>query len=775
MNKPDIDILLKNFNISLEELESRLLLNEFSYSLANIVIDEFVEKYLLNNSHLSMYLAHIDTQRLLKTMKEFIVFILTAPVNEDFVARVYYVGSVHFAIKLEPSKVSYGFLCISEILNSLSHINDIVKEHRNVIFKIFRFVEHLMNDGYYIQREKEYQKSIDKLEGFNVENELYIGLKKHKFNFERLQKAIISNDIKLLLQIEENSLHCEFGKLLENFKSTKEYEYILKFNLQEVIDLHNLWHQEFIKVKKIILDNNKEAIKNEMQTIEDITHKITNILDSVLENSLNDGKLTLDSGMRSMKYMTNILGINKSHNNFNDTLENLTKDIFDEFTWAIKDIQISYNTKLDTDFDTIKTIRYDSKNANIGIKFKTKYDNSYLQEMINMLLEVLELHFIIKDREKSLVTFADKAQTANKSKDMFLANMSHELRTPLNAVNGFSQILMKKKDVPDSVKKYIEKINIAGSNLLDLVNTILDFAKLEAGKMQFNPKLTNISNVLTEINTLIEPLAEKKNINYKMAKIVSLNLFMDEKLFKQVLINLLTNAIKFTHEGGDVELSLEFNYKRHVYTFKVKDSGIGISKEGIKKLFQPFSQVDDSYKKQEQGTGLGLMISKKIVEDLHNGKIWVESVEGKGSNFFIELPTPMIESKTYIIKEAPKDATNILIAEDSKEYQNILIENLKQTHNLTITDSVNKVKNLIKENTYDYLILDFFLLDGISSEILQFMEDENIHIQTIVMSAEEGLHISSSLSGSSNLEGIMNKDHVEDICNMLISGTYNDE
>jgi len=323
-------------------------------------------------------------------------------------------------------------------------------------------------------------------------------------------------------------------------------------------------------------------------------------------------------------------------------------------------------------------------------------------------------------------------------------------------------------------KYYLPKENPKDYRLLDLVNTILDFAKLEAGKMQFNPKLSNISTVLNEVNTLIEPLALKKNIHYHMAKIVSLNLFIDNQLFKQVLINLLTNAIKFTDDGGKVEVSLEFNYDKHIYIFTIKDNGIGISKEGLDKLFQPFSQVDDSYKKQEQGTGLGLMISKKIIEDLHKGKIWVESTEGKGSSFYIELPTPMIESKTYLVTEAPTGAKNILIAEDSPEYQNILIENLKETHNLIIVDSVKKVKNLITRNKYDYLILDFFLLDGISSEILQFMEDNKINIQTIVMSAEDEINISSSLSGSSNLEGIMSKSNVEAICNMLISGIYNE-
>jgi K+-sensing histidine kinase KdpD len=286
---------------------------------------------------------------------------------------------------------------------------------------------------------------------------------------------------------------------------------------------------------------------------------------------------------------------------------------------------------------------------------------------------------------------------------------------------------MIKKDTPTSVKKYVEKINIAGNNLLELVNTILDFAKLEAGKMQFKPSLSNISDVLKEVKTLIFPLANKKNTTLSMPNIISLNLFIDKTLFKQVLINLLTNAIKFTKENGNVSLIIKYNADLHRYIFEVKDNGIGLSKESISKLFQPFSQIDNTYQKEQKGTGLGLMISKKIVEELHNGKIWVESIEGEGSSFFLSMTTPMIESHTYSVKNS-KNNKSVLIVEDSEDYQKLLIAHLKNTHNLTLTDTVNRAKELIVKEHYDFIILDFFLTDGISSEILQFMEEEKIEI-----------------------------------------------
>jgi nitrogen-specific signal transduction histidine kinase/CheY-like chemotaxis protein len=392
--------------------------------------------------------------------------------------------------------------------------------------------------------------------------------------------------------------------------------------------------------------------------------------------------------------------------------------------------------------------------------------------MINLLLEVLHLHLNVIEREISLVNFADKAQNANKSKDMFLANMSHELRTPLNAITGFSQILMMKKDTSDGVKKYIEKINIAGNNLLSLVNTILDFAKLEAGKMQFNPTLSNISLVLSEVETLTAPMASAKNITLKMPNIISLNLYIDKILFKQVLINLISNAIKFTQEGGVVSLSIVYNAHKHRYIFEIKDNGIGISSDDIKKLFQAFSQVDNSYQKEHKGTGLGLMISKKIIEDLHKGLIWVESKQGEGSSFFLSMSTPMIESHTYQTNKAPKDAKTILVVEDSESYQKILIEHLSKIYNLTLTDTINKAKDLLSKESYDFIILDFFLTDGISSEVLEFMEEENIKIPTVVISAEDEIDISTSLSGSSNLECIINKKNINDICASLRGEVY---
>ena len=775
--KPDeIETLLNSFFLSKKDLDARETFKEFAHSLSDIIINDFATNYLLNNPYLSVYLAHTDGSMLLKKIKDFLAFVLVEPVDALYVKKVHFIGSIHYSIKLEPAKVSYGFWAISEIVNKLSQINEVVKEHRVVLTKLLRLIEHLMNDGYYIEKEKNFNRTQS--HSINAQNELYIGFNLHKLNMQKISMAVLLQDITLIQEIDTDSNHCTFGKIIETLSQEKKYEYILGFNTKNIRTIHDNWHHTFSLLKSSIQSNNKEQSTKDYEDLKIITNKLTTVLDETLKHSLEDGHLALNASMNAMKNMTELF-YHKDLKEFEkDSLEHtvnkmIEETILSELSWAIDDVSVHTENKFNKKYTIVKQIRYKIQNIFIGIKLKDGHNSNYLLEMINLLLEVLNLHLSVTQREISLINFADKAESANKSKDMFLANMSHELRTPLNAITGFSQILMIKKDTPPNVKKYVEKINIAGKNLLELVNTILDFAKLEAGKMQFKPTLSNISDVLKEVETLTSSLAHKKNITLKMPNIISLNLYIDTTLFKQVLINLLTNAIKFTHNDGEVSLSIEYNSDNHRYIFEVKDNGIGISKESIKNLFQAFSQVENSYQKEHKGTGLGLMISKKIVEELHNGHIWVESEEGKGSSFFISITTPMIESHTYSIKKAPKDSQNILIVEDSESYQKILIEHLQNTHNITLTDTVNKAKELIQKNSYDFIILDFFLTDGISSEILQFMEEENIDIPTIVISAEDEIIISSSLAGSSNLECIINKKNIDQICSSLRGETPN--
>ncbi len=265
------------------------------------------------------------------------------------------------------------------------------------------------------------------------------------------------------------------------------------------------------------------------------------------------------------------------------------------------------------------------------------HDSYYVKATIVPILdsngEILEFLALRYDVTPQVIAL-EQAKASERAKGTFLANMSHELRTPLNAIIGFSQILMMKPDTPDNVKGYIEKINISGNNLLGLVNTILDFSKIEAGKMDYNPSLHPLKLVISEVALLTESLARDKSISISVPN-VDVEIFMDAQLIKQVLINLLTNAIKFSEDNSKVEITYSSDEKVHLLS--IKDSGFGIEAELIDTLFDPFTQVEEHQKYAIKGTGLGLAISKRIME-LHHGRIWVESEVGVGSRFYVELP-----------------------------------------------------------------------------------------------------------------------------------------
>jgi PAS domain S-box-containing protein len=229
-----------------------------------------------------------------------------------------------------------------------------------------------------------------------------------------------------------------------------------------------------------------------------------------------------------------------------------------------------------------------------------------------------------------------EALSGEKAKSAFLATMSHELRTPLNSVIGFSQILMSKENMPfETMKSFIEKINISGKHLLNIVNNILDFSKIESGKMELNKKELLLENLLKESCLLIEDEAVKKSIQLLRNDFSGIKLVADEQLLKQVLLNILSNAIKFSNKNSSINIAYKSDSKYHIIT--VCDQGMGLTQEQLVTIFQPFAQVKEHQNEAIKGTGLGLAISQKIVE-LHNGKIEVSSQTGVGSCFNISLP-----------------------------------------------------------------------------------------------------------------------------------------
>ncbi len=231
-----------------------------------------------------------------------------------------------------------------------------------------------------------------------------------------------------------------------------------------------------------------------------------------------------------------------------------------------------------------------------------------------------------------------RAEEANQSKSEFLANMSHELRTPLNAINGFSDIMKKEMFGPlgdARYKEYVNDILFSGQHLLSLINDILDMSKIEAGKMTLNTEPLIMSDMISQVIRIVRGRADENRLKLIYEGTQTPEIDADPRAVKQILLNLTTNAIKFTPEGGMVRIAVE--PKSAGLIVHVSDTGIGISEQDIARLAQPFEQIDSQHSRKHEGTGLGLALSKSLVE-LHGGNFKISSVVGEGTTVTFTLP-----------------------------------------------------------------------------------------------------------------------------------------
>ena len=265
--------------------------------------------------------------------------------------------------------------------------------------------------------------------------------------------------------------------------------------------------------------------------------------------------------------------------------------------------------------------------------------------------ETPEGHFVtaairdVTERKRQLEEENRRMQEATRLKSEFLANMSHELRTPLNAIIGFSELMVNEKVGPLSAehKEYLGDILTSARHLLQLINDVLDLTKVEAGKMEFRPEILDLPKVTTEVKDILRGLAAAKRITVEVKIDPTLpRVLLDGGKYKQVLYNFLSNAIKFTPENGRVSINA-VPEENGMFRLSVKDNGIGIKAEDRHKLFIEFTQLDQGTAKKYAGTGLGLALTKRIVE-AQGGRVEVQSQAGVGSTFSAVLPLEM-ESK----------------------------------------------------------------------------------------------------------------------------------
>ncbi|MEO0843156.1 MAG: response regulator, partial [Cyanobacteria bacterium J06643_5] len=366
------------------------------------------------------------------------------------------------------------------------------------------------------------------------------------------------------------------------------------------------------------------------------------------------------------------------------------------------------------------------------------------------------------------------ADSANQAKSDFLANMSHELRTPLNGILGYAQVLERKQDITGKSLESVNIIHQCGSHLLMLINDILDLSKIEARKLELFPSTVHFPSFLNSVIEICRIRAEQKGISFNVVLDENLPVAVevDEKRLRQVLINLMGNAIKFTDEGGvtfrvncleqqniDIDTNTNTNTNNNknqsqnqnqnhnnnlcTISFLIEDTGVGMSPEQLEKIFKPFEQVGDAGKRPD-GTGLGLTISQRITA-LMGSQIKVASILGEGSTFSIELDLPINnEYATEIIANQQKitgikgNIPLILIVED-EQYHLSVFKNLLQSisfRTLEATDGVEGLK-LATENNPDVILLDLAMpnMDGFELMVKLQSNPQTSSIPIIVSSA----------------------------------------
>ncbi|MEC9492412.1 ATP-binding protein [Flexistipes sp.] len=617
--------LVSVFDITPKDFERRNYIYRLVKKNKKLISKEFYE-FLNANSYTNAFLGSKERiTRLSKTQEEFQENLFSMDFD-DLIPYIYNVGLIHYRINLDNTYVISAHSLLKNIYTKILYHEDISNKF-DILITIEKFLSFslgVMVWSYYEKSDvcifdiKHIKNFLESITDLKIIHKTL--LDDYIKSFKQGRKEYVYNSLK-------NYKLCQFHVTLTKYQSLYRFQDIV--DIESIIDAHKNIHEKGAKYFEDFENGEISAerfIKKLRQLSSDFTDELEQLTQKFIFNqpeTITVDFINLIGDIIRLNYKSELTGLIEDFRNYLLNFNYLVKEVVF--------VNEQHETKKN---EIIFRLFLDSQSYTLCIKLYDKSAKPLLQTIVKISGDLFQELYTMHKQEKRLGELADQVSESDHMKTLFIANVSHEIRTPLNSILGFAQLIQMKQNIDETTKKYVANIIEAGNKLLDHINKVIDFAKLESGKMIINMKEVTPKTFENKIRSIISPLLREKNLTFNSDFSGDFTVNVDVKLIEDVLINLISNAIKYSDEDSQIDAGC---YKKgEVCRFYVRDYGQGISREHVKKIFSPFYQVDKAYNNPVKGSGLGLAIVKSIVEK-HGGNIWVDSEPGKGTVFWFDI------------------------------------------------------------------------------------------------------------------------------------------